>query len=145
MSSHNLATTSTTVTPSVPYPDTGLSVRDILTHPPTLPSLHELLSFPRVPYLYLSLDRISATPYYYLYTFLPNLSRHLLLTLWFDPSMPASRPGHSWRLPHAVFYLYLSDLTKSLAKAWQSVSMMPTWRIYICLSRAPRWHTIHAW
>ena len=95
MSSHNLAATSTTVTPSVPYPDTGLSVRDILTHPPTLPSLHELLSFPRVPYLYLSLDRISATPYYYLYTFLPNLSRHLLLTLWFDPSMPASRPGHS--------------------------------------------------
>ena len=51
MYSHNSAATSTTVTPFVHSLAAGLSVPDILTHPPPPPSLYELLSFSRFPHL----------------------------------------------------------------------------------------------
>ena len=65
-------------------------------------------------------------------------------TAWVSPSMPASRPAHSWRLLHAVFACSPAALMTSLARARQSVSLMPTGRTLGLLSNTTRRQAISA-
>ena len=69
-----------------------------------------------------------------------TLSSHRCPTSCVDPSMPASRPAHSCRLPHAIFSWSPAALITSLARARQSVSPMLMGRTPGRLSSATRRH-----
>ena len=58
--------------------------------------------------------------------------------------MPALRPAHSFKLPHAVFAWSLAALITSLARSLRSVFLNSTERTPGCLSSATRQHAISA-
>ena len=72
----------------------------------------------------------------------PSLYTILCTTACVAPSVPASRPVHSCRFPHAVFSWSPAALITSLARSWRIVYPIPTGRTPGLLSNATSQHVI---